>query len=140
MQKFQKTNDNRLIGHLSKIFGVPACDTISGMLDIIDLARPNLPVSFKDIVIVYETFPVFGELTFPKGKSHLWQLLDSTEAPMLLTDAMISGKEGLFICQSFCPTVIESELCRVIALQSSPAIQVNTYRGVSALAYPLISL
>lgn len=142
-QKFPKTNDTRLIGHLSKIFGMQSAQdwrSLSELQHAIDLQVPSLPVSFTDLLIVYETFPVFGELFFPKSSSYLWQLLNSTDSPMLLTDAFVSGKESLFICQSIPENDVNKKVYEITQKQQKPNICVNTYKGTSVIAYQLISI
>ncbi len=135
-----KTNDSRLINHLSKIFNVRSeVGRLTSLLNTIDLTC-DLPFVFSDVLVVYETFPVFGELMFPKPKSHLWQLLESTDASMLLTDSMLNGKESLFICRNISTNSFSSDINNILSYQLNPSICVNTYKGVQAIAYPLISL
>lgn len=140
MSNLSKTNDSRLINHLSKIFNVGSeAGRLASLLSKIDLVC-DLPFVFRDTMVVYETFPVFGELMFPKPRSHLWQLIESTDSCMLLTDSMLSGKEGIFICKSVNNASLSSEINNILSYQLKPSICVNTYKGVQALAYPLISL
>jgi hypothetical protein len=139
--QFPLTNDHRLIGHISNIFKAGSgYSDITSLFEYLDMGRSNSPVSFRDTLIVYETFPVYGEFMFPKTKSHLWQLIESTDSPMLLTDAMVQGKEGLFICQPLQNENAASELHNLVTNQKYPSVCVNTYKGACAMLYPLISL
>jgi hypothetical protein len=137
--KFPLTNDHRLIGHISKIFNVDVDDDISSVLHSVDTNVLNLPLILRDLLVVYETFPVFGEFMFPKPKSHLWQLLESTDSAMLLTDPMLQGKDSLFICQAVTDVDVGIETTAVISKQCKKSICVNTYKGKHAILYPLNS-
>lgn len=143
MKSLQKTNDHRLIGHLAKHFHLDPADygDLQDLLTMLDSMCVASPLKFQDLVVVYETFPVYGEFMFPKGRSRLWQLIESTDAPMLLTDALVSGKEGLFICQSSTPDSVHSDADYVLTRQKKPALCVNNVQGNRiALLYPVASL
>lgn len=137
-----KTNDHRLITHVAKHFKLDPTDYAStgDLFRMLDAMSSDLPLSFRDLLCVYETFPVYGEFMFPKGKSHLWSLIESTDLPMLLTDALVSGKEGLFICQSVNNNHVHTEAERILNKLSKPAMCINNRQGVTALLYPLASL
>jgi len=137
-----KTNDHRLISHIAKHFKLDPTDyeNLSDLFSMLDAMFSNPPLRFCDLLCVYETFPVFGEFMFPKNKSHLWQLVESTDSPMLLTDALVSGKDGLFICQAVNTDTAASEAERIIDKLKIPSMCVNHRHGVTALLYPLSSL
>ena len=137
-----KTSDHRLITHVAKHFKLDPTgyESIGDLFRMIDAMCVDHPLSFRDLLCVYETFPVYGEFMFPKGKSHLWELVESTDSPMLLTDALVSGKEGLFICQSVNSEQVHSEAERILSKLNKPAMCINNRHGVTALLYPLISL
>ena len=137
--KFPLTNDHRLIGHISRIFNVEADDHISSVMHSVDTSMRDLPLSLRDLLIVYETFPVFGEFMFPKPKSHLWQLLDSTDSAMLLTDPMLQGKDSLFVCQAVTESEAMIAAMKIMYKQVNKSICVNTYKGKHAILYPLNS-
>jgi hypothetical protein len=59
---------------------------------------------------------------------------------MLLTDALVSGKDGLFICQSVNTETVSSESQRILDRLQKPTLCVNQYHGVAALLYPLSSI
>jgi hypothetical protein len=107
---------------------------------MIDAMCSAPPLRFRDLLCVYETFPVFGEFMFPKNKSHLWQMIESTDSPMLLTDALVSGKDGLFICQAVNTETVSSESQRILDRLQKPTLCVNQHHGVTALLYPLNSI
>jgi hypothetical protein len=137
-----KTNDHRLISHIAKHFKLDPTDyeVLSDLFNSIDAMCAAMPLRFRDLLCVYETFPVFGEFMFPKNKSHLWQMIESTDSPMLLTDALVSGKEGLFICQAINTETAPTEAERILDKLAKPTMCVNHRHGVSALLYPLISI
>lgn len=137
--KFPLTNDHRLIGHISRIFNVEADDHIPSVMHSVDTSMRDLPLSLRDLLIVYETFPVFGEFMFPKPKSHLWQLLDSTDSAMLLTDPMLQGKDSLFVCQAVTESEAMIAAMKIMYKQVNKSICVNTYKGKHAILYPLNS-
>lgn len=137
--KFPLTNDHRLIGHISRIFNVESDDHISSVMHSVDTSMRDLPLSLRDLLIVYETFPVFGEFMFPKPKSHLWQLLDSTDSAMLLTDPMLQGKDSLFVCQAVTESEAMIAAMKIMYKQVNKSICVNTYKGKHAILYPLNS-
>lgn len=134
-----KTNDHRLITHVAKHFRLDPTDyeTLSDLFSVVDASCSSLPLVFRDLLCVYETFPVFGEFMFPKNKSHLWQLIESTDSPMLLTDALVSGKDGLFICQAVSPENVSAETQRILDRLQKPTLCVNQWHGVTAFLYPL---
>lgn len=137
-----KTNDHRLIAHIAKHFKLDPTEfnNLSDLFSDVDATCASPPLVFRDLLCVYETFPVFGEFMFPKNKSHLWQLIESTDSPMLLTDALVSGKDGLFICQSVNTETVSSESQRILDRLQKPTLCVNQYHGVAALLYPLSSI
>ncbi len=137
-----KTNDHRLITHIAKHFKLDPTDyeTLSDLFSMIDAMCSAPPLRFRDLLCVYETFPVFGEFMFPKNKSHLWQMIESTDSPMLLTDALVSGKDGLFICQAVNTETVSSESQRILDRLQKPTLCVNQHHGVTALLYPLNSI
>ena len=137
--QFPLTNDHRLIGHISKIFNVEVDEHISSVMHSVDTNMLDLPLSLRDLLIVYETFPVFGEFMFPKPKSHLWQLLDSTDSAMLLTDPMLQGKDSLFVCQAVTESEAMIAAMKIMYKQVNKSICVNTYKGKHAILYPLNS-
>lgn len=137
-----KTNDHRLVAHIAKHFKLDPADyeNLPDLFSMIDSMCSNSPLVFRDLLCVYETFPVFGEFMFPKNKSHLWQLIESTDSPMLLTDALVSGKDGLFICQAVNTETVNTETERILARLNKPTMCVNQRHGVTALLYPIISI
>ena len=137
-----KTSDHRLITHIAKHFKLDLAEyeSVEDLFRMIDATLSDLPLCFRELLCVYETFPVYGEFMFPKGKSHLWQLIESTDSPMLLTDALVSGKAGLFICQSVNANQVHTEAERILNKLKKPAMCINNRHGVTALLYPLISL
>jgi hypothetical protein len=142
MNSSTKTNDSRLANHLLSIFRISKNNNLSfrQILNSIDLVY-DLPVSFSDAVVVYETFPVFGELMFPKPRSHLWQLLSTTDSYMLLTDSFLTGKDSLFLCRAFeNPADAKQEMSLIVNNQSSPTVCLKTYKGISSIAFPLTSI
>lgn len=76
---------------------------------------------------------------FPKPKSHLWQLLDSTDSAMLLTDPMLQGKDSLFVCQAVTESEAMIAAMKIMYKQVNKSICVNTYKGKHAILYPLNS-
>lgn len=138
---YPKTNDSRLIGHLKKIFGLSSdASSLAEVLNEVDLCSPNMPVLLSDCLIVYDTFPVFGEFMFPKPKSLLWNLLESTEQPMLLTDAMVQGADSLLVCQILPQTELAGKASRIVLSQAKPSLCVNTYKESAAMMFSLMSL
>lgn len=137
-----KTNDHRLVGHVAKHFKLDPADyeSTGDLFKMLDAMYTAPPLRFCDLLCVYETFPVYGEFMFPKGKSYLWQLLESTDSPMLMTDALVSGKEGLFICKSVSQEHIHTEAARILDKLKTPSMCIKTRGGVTALLYPLVSL
>jgi hypothetical protein len=137
-----KTNDHRLITHIAKHFKIDPTDyqNIEDLFSALDAMWASPPLAFRDLLCVYETFPVFGEFMFPKGKSYLWQLIESTDSPMLLTDALISGKDGLFICQAVGSDNVATETERILSKLNIPSMCINHRHGTTALLYPLNSL
>jgi len=137
-----KTSDHRLITHIAKHFKIDPADyeNLTDLFSVIDSMCVNAPLVFRDLLCVYETFPVFGEFMFPKNKSHLWQLIESTDSPMLLTDALVSGKEGLFICQAVNTESVHSETERILDRLTKPTMCINHRHGVTALLYPISSI
>jgi hypothetical protein len=131
-----------LIAHIAKHFKLDPTEfnNLSDLFSDVDATCASPPLVFRDLLCVYETFPVFGEFMFPKNKSHLWQLIESTDSPMLLTDALVSGKDGLFICQSVNTETVSSESQRILDRLQKPTLCVNQYHGVAALLYPLSSI
>lgn len=131
-----------MIGHVARHFKLDPTDyeDLSDLFAYLDSAISNPPLLFQDLMVVYETFPVFGEFMFPKGRSHLWQLIESSDSPLLLSDALITGKEGVFICQ---PTIVDkcaSLSEHVVSRQRTPTLCVNNRGEQTALLYPLTSL
>lgn len=59
---------------------------------------------------------------------------------MLLTDALVSGKDGLFICQAVNAATVSTETERILARLTKPTMCVNQRHGVTALLYPIISI
>ena len=137
-----KTNDHRLITHIAKHFKLDPTDydNLEDLFSALDAMWASPPLALRDLLCVYETFPVFGEFMFPKGKSYLWQLIESTDSPMLLTDALISGKDGLFICQAVDTEKVATETERILSKLTNPTMCINHRHGVTALLYPLNSL
>jgi hypothetical protein len=131
-----------LIGHVARHFKLDPTDyeDLSDLFAYLDSAISNPPLLFQDLMVVYETFPVFGEFMFPKSRSHLWQLIESTDSPLLLSDALITGKEGVFICQ---PTTVDKSASlaeHVVSRQRTPTLCLNHRGEQTALIYPLTSL
>lgn len=138
---YPKTNDYRLIGHLKKITGVESdADTAADMLLDIDSSGFDFPGRISDILVVYDAFPVFGEFMFPKRNSYLWNLIESTDKAMLLTDAMIQSSESLFVCMPLTPADIRDKIHSIIDKQATPTLCVNSYRDYSAVLFNLSSL
>lgn len=138
---YPRTNAHRLIGHIAKHFKLAPADTLQELFADVDANVPSLPLSFRDLLCVYETFPVFGEFMFPKSsKSLLWQLIESTDAPLLLTDSLISGKAGIFICQPIEPGDLAGCAENIIRKQKASALCINQQGDSTALLYPLTSL
>lgn len=142
---YPKTNDHRLMGHLQKIAGLAydvdvRMDTVQHMLSAIDASGFDCPVPLADCTVVYETFPVAGEVMFPKAKSHLWQLLESTGSAMLVTDALIQGADSLFVAIGLNQSEVSDYINRIIFRQSKPALFVNTFKGTTAVIFSLNSI
>lgn len=137
---YPKTNDHRLIGHISRHFKIAPTDTLQELFSEVDAVVPNLPFSFREVLVVYETFPVFGEFMFPKRNSFIWQLIEQTEAVMLLTDGMVSGKDSLFICEPSTFEHVNSQVSHTISKLRRPSLCVNTNINSAALLYPISSL
>ncbi len=137
-----KTNDHRLVTHIAKHFKLDPTEyeNIQDLFSALDSMCVSVPLVFRNLLCVYETFPVYGEFMFPKGKSHLWQLIESTDSPLLLTDALISGKDSLFICQAVDADKVHREAETILSRLSKPKMCVNQQQGVTALLYPLSSL
>jgi hypothetical protein len=131
-----------LISHIAKHFKLDPTDyeILSDLFSAVDAMCANLPLRFRDLLCVYETFPAFGEFMFPKNRSHLWQLVESTDSPLLLTDSLVSGKEGLFICQAIDTATMPAAAERILEKLSKPTMCINHRNDVSALLYPLISI
>jgi len=133
------------MGHLQKIAGLAydptvQMDSIHHMLSAIDASSFNCPVPLQDCIVVYETFPVVGEVMFPKPKSHLWQLLESTDSAMLLTDALIQGADSLLIAARLNKPDVPDYISRIISRQSKPTLFVNTFKGTTAVIFSLNSI
>jgi hypothetical protein len=137
---YPKTNDYRLIGHIAKHFKVTPADSLQELFSEVDSSSDQLPIVFQDLLVVYETFPVFGEFMFPKRNSYLWSIINSTDAPLLLTDNLIQNKEGIFICCTAPKESISAEAHRVLNKLGTPSLCVNTFENTSALLYPLVAL
>ena len=141
--RYPKTNNHRLLTHLSKIFKVKCEedeDSLEAVMSSIDSAEGvDIPFRFSDVKVIYESFPVFHEFMCPRSNSLLWAALDETDAPILLTDSMMQGKDSLFICQRAGSGVISSEAGFIISKQKNNKLLVNTFAGQVAYMYPITS-
>jgi hypothetical protein len=125
---------------LAKHFKTTPANTLQELFYEVDLVVANLPLRFQEVLVVYETFPVFGEFMFPKRNSYLWQLIESTDAPMLLTDGMVTGKESLFVCQPSSINSVNTDAGNILNKLRMPSLCVNHHNGLAALIYPVVSL
>lgn len=139
---YPKTNDHRLITHIAKHFKLDPTDyeSTGDLFRMIDSMFVDPPLRFQEVLVVYETFPVFGEFMFPKRNSYLWQLIESTDSAILLTDGMVTGKEGLFICQPSSTDIISSDASNILTKLRFPSLCVNHHNSLAALLYPIVSL
>ena len=139
--KYNNTNDHRLINHLQKISGIRSEDcTLDSIRYDIDM-QMDWPLVLSSALVVYETFPVFGEFMFPKSKSLLWQLLDTTDDCMILTDAMVQGVESIYVAQPMGSAVQASGfVADLLRVSAGACLCVNTYKNQTAVLINLKSL
>lgn len=129
------------MGHLRKISKVVSdAEDIDGLLEDISYSGFPYPGKIQDMIIIYDSFPVFGEFMFPKTKSHLWGLLESTDGAMLITDSLLQSADSLIVCQAVKAADAADAVSEIIQTQSSPAVCVNSFRGITAVMFRLNSI
>ena len=140
-KSYQLTNDYRIAGHLRSIFKTNSdAENLSDLMHDIDVeSLAPLPIRLADCLVIYETMPIFGDFMFANKRSHLWHLLSETDQPMLLTDCMVSGKDGLVICHSVAQTELVDTCNNIISKQTRPSLCVNHLKDLDAVMYPLVS-
>jgi len=120
-----QTTGHILIQHLTNLFQLPGSyDTAEAALVAVGrVPALALPWDVGSSRIVYDKFPLLGELTQPRRRSLLLDFLAETPDDVcLFTDAMLSGREALF----FGAIIDQPDVGDWLRAQSFPAVYVNT--------------
>ncbi len=107
-------------------------DTALDYLRQLDL---SLPFSVDSIRVVYETFPVYGNLINLRPRNSLMQYTTETpDDPIMVLDDQRPAKDGLFFAQWLGDTDLISRWLNRMATKS---VYVNSYGPESVIVVPV---